>query len=109
MDTDNADHIEIHQNWDRRKRETIYRTDSLVTSIYHAPGFFDAKLVVNDEIVKEESLLIESDGWLAVVERDEVPLYIDSDDFQQATGIGVLTETLQKDGRRKPCVQCVLG
>ncbi|MEO0507079.1 MAG: hypothetical protein AAF090_13070 [Bacteroidota bacterium] len=98
MDANNADHIEIQQNWDSRKRETIYRTDSLVTSIYHAPGFFDAKLVVNDEIVKEESLLIESDGWLAVVERDEVPLYIDSDDFHKANGIGVLPETLQKAG-----------
>ncbi|MEM8762219.1 MAG: hypothetical protein AAGD88_00295 [Bacteroidota bacterium] len=97
-DADNEDHIEIQQNWDNRKRETIYRNDSLVTSIYHAPGFFDAKLVVNDEIVREESLLIESDGWLAVLERDEVPLYIDSEDFHQPSGIGILPETLQKAG-----------
>ncbi|MEO1486656.1 MAG: hypothetical protein AAFU57_12970 [Bacteroidota bacterium] len=97
-EADDSDHIEIQQNWDNRKRETIQKTDSLVTSIYHAPGFFDAKLVVNGVVVQEESLLIESNGWLSIVERNEVPLYIDTQDFQQPSGIEVFPETLEKVG-----------
>ncbi|WP_350285837.1 hypothetical protein [uncultured Croceitalea sp.] len=90
-----ADHIELQQNWDSRKRQDINRSDSLVTSIYYNPGYFDAKLVINDEIVKEHGLLIPSDGWMATLETENAPIYFNPQEFHNDQGIAVSVNLIE--------------
>jgi len=67
--------VEIQQSWDKRKRMTVSREDSLATSIYFDPGYFSSKLVVDGQVVKEHGILIPSDGWKTKVESGENTLY----------------------------------
>ena len=55
--------VEIQQSWDKSKRMDISRDDSLATSIYFDPGYFNAKLMVDGQTVKEHGVLIPSLGW----------------------------------------------
>ncbi|MER3318722.1 MAG: hypothetical protein RIB79_10570 [Allomuricauda sp.] len=69
--------IEIQQDWDKQKRVTVNKNDSVLTSIYYKPGFFKSKLVVNDSIIKEKDVFIPSNDWLATIETDSIPIYLD--------------------------------
>ena len=87
------DTIYIQQSWDARLRTQVSRDHQQHTSIYYTPGFFQAKLVVNGEIVKEHNLSITSKGWMALVKQDPVPIYFDDEDFR---GSGMLSLPLSK-------------
>jgi hypothetical protein len=89
------DKIEIQQSWDVSKRQVINKEDSLVTSVYYNPGYFDAKLVVNDQIVKRHGVLIPSDGWLALMETDNVPIYLKPSEFKSEKGVVVQPELIR--------------
>ena len=87
------DTIFIQQSWDTRLRQQVTRNSRDATSIYYYPGFFQAKLVVNNRIVKEHNLYIRSKGWLPVIEREQVPIYFEA---AEATGEGVMTLSSEK-------------
>lgn len=74
------DSIFIQQSWDTRLSRPVKRNQRQHTSIYYIPGFFEAKLVVNKQIVKEHNLLIKTDGWLPLVEQPATPVYFNSKD-----------------------------
>jgi hypothetical protein len=63
------------------------------TSIYYYPGFFQAKLVVNHDVLKEHDLLIQTDGWLPLVEQSPVPVYFTE---QEAVHNGMMQLPLEK-------------
>ena len=91
---DEGAHIEIQQKWDETKRQTIDREDSLVTSVYFNPGYFEAKLVVDDKIMLEDSVLIPSNGWFAMLENDKSPFYFNTDELTNDGIVGITTKTL---------------
>jgi hypothetical protein len=64
-----ADSVFIQQSWDSRLSRQVPYDQRQHTSIYYIPGFFEAKLVVNGQIVKEHNLLITTNGWLPLVEQ----------------------------------------
>lgn len=70
------DSVIIQQSWDARLQSTIPKGQSQHTSIYYFPGYFDAKLIVGDEVVQEHSLHITTDGWYCAVQQEPVPVYI---------------------------------
>ncbi|WP_337043438.1 hypothetical protein [Emticicia sp. 17c] len=76
------DSVYIQQSWDSSKRTKVSRNQHQHTSIYYYPGLFQAKLVVNNQIVQEQTLFIKTDGWLPMVEQSPVPVY-----FKQAEAI----------------------
>ena len=84
-DCDADDSVSIQQSWDPRLSESVDPKLNTHTSIYYYPGFFDARLKVNGEIVQKHKLLIKSNGWLPLLETTPVPVY-----FEQK-------EALQKD------------
>ncbi len=71
----NADNFHIQQYWDKTKTITLNKLQSQATGIYYFPGYFQAKLMVNDEVVSEHDLFLKSDGWLGTIEYDPVPKY----------------------------------
>lgn len=73
--------VMIQQSWDKRRRETVSYNENIHTSTYYYPGHFEAKLLVNDKIVKRQSLLIKTDGWLSLVEQKDKPIYYEKSQF----------------------------
>ena len=71
-----TEEVYLQQSWDVRRRERLARNGTTHTSIYYLPGYYAAKLVVADQVVREHELLIRSEGWLAAIETDEVPVYL---------------------------------
>ncbi len=77
------DSIFVQQSWDKRLSRQVRQDQRQHTSIYYIPGFFEAKLVVNGQIVKEHNLLIKTDGWLPLVEQPGTPIYFKAEDVIQ--------------------------
>lgn len=88
--------IEIQQDWDERKRVIVDKNDSVSTSIYYRPGFFQSKLVVDNTIVMEKDIFIPTQDWLGVIESDSIPIYLKTEDIYQNGGLVVTPKTLSE-------------
>src|SRR5579863_3107056 len=69
------DSIVIQQSWDSTRRVKVPKTGHQYTSIYYYPDYYHATLQVRDHVVRAHNLLIQSNGWLPLVEQDPVPVY----------------------------------
>jgi len=90
------DQIEIQQSWDSRLRQSVDKENQVFTTTYYYPGYFRAKLLVEEQIVKEHDVYVISDGWLAVVMDEPIPHYLDGQIRQN--GITVSPERLRQSG-----------
>ncbi|MEM1260690.1 MAG: hypothetical protein AAGH81_19355, partial [Bacteroidota bacterium] len=90
------DLVQLQQDWDPRKRVEINRNDSIVTSLYYKPGFFNAKLVINDSIIKETEVLITSKDWTGIIDDEPAPIYLDPTDFRGDTELRMNESTLRE-------------
>ena len=90
--------VEIQQNWDARRRISVSQTDSIATCIYYYPGFFEAKLVIDSQIVAEDGVSIKTDGWLGVVDQDPMPLYLPNEEINQGDELIITPALLQQYG-----------
>lgn len=71
-----SDSIRIQQYWDTSKTIPLKRGQQQATGQYYYPGYYRAKLVVDNTIIKEHDLFIKSEGWLATLDYEPVPKYI---------------------------------
>ena len=69
------DSVVIQQSWDTTRRVKVSRNGHQYTSVYYYPDFYHATLQVHNRVVKTHSLLIESNGWLPLIEQQPVPVY----------------------------------
>ncbi len=88
--------VEIQQSWDKRKRITIKKEDSIATSIYYLPGFFKSKLVVDGIIVKEHDVFIKTKDWLGTIGKDDVPIYLPPEEMKRNGELNIDSKTLEK-------------
>lgn len=91
-----TDSVFIQQSWDLETRTRVVKQRHQYTSVYYRPDFYKAKLVVNNQMVKEHRLLISTNGWLGLVEQRPIPVYLDSADFIQRDGLQVLMSVMRK-------------
>ncbi|MDJ1472246.1 hypothetical protein [Xanthocytophaga flava] len=84
-----TDSVFIQQSWDPKRRVQVPKNKHQYTSIYYYPGFFKAKLVVGDRIVKEHDLLIPSDGWIVAVQQEPVPVYFSEQETRKNGTLGL--------------------
>ncbi|WP_303918096.1 hypothetical protein [Draconibacterium sediminis] len=69
----------IQQSWDARRRAEIKRHEKYSTSVYYYPGYHRAKIMINDQLVKEIPVYITTSGWLSLIqnpENDLIPIYV---------------------------------
>ncbi len=59
----NGDSFFIQQSWDRDRRVKIEKDKHTLTDIYYEPGYHNAKLIVNDQVVKTIDVSIPTKGW----------------------------------------------
>jgi hypothetical protein len=69
------DSVVIQQSWDTSRRVKVSKNGHQYTSVYYYPDFYHATLQVHNKVVKTHNLLIESDGWVSLVEQQPVPVY----------------------------------
>lgn len=80
-----ADSFFIQQSWDQRRRALVSPQSRTFTSTYYHPGFFNAKLIADGTVLKEHPVHVTTDGWLALVEKEPMPVYL-QDAFEQEVG-----------------------
>jgi hypothetical protein len=59
-----GDSFFIQQSWDKNRRVRIYKKNYTLTDIYYEPGYHNAKLIVNDSIIKTFPVSIPSNRWI---------------------------------------------
>ncbi len=91
-----TDSVFIQQSWDDSKRTAVSRNMHQHTSVYYRPGFYKAKLVVNNTIVKEHPLLIPTNNWLGLISQDPVPVYLPKEEFVSKKGIQLPIKCIQQ-------------
>ncbi|WP_134091189.1 hypothetical protein [Olivibacter sp. XZL3] len=88
--------IYIQQSWDARRRKQVAKDQHQFTSVYYEPGFFTAKLVVGKQVVKEHPLLIPSEGWLATIVRNPVPIYLERTNYTKKDQLSIPVSLIEK-------------
>jgi hypothetical protein len=81
IDDVNADSFFIQQSWDRNRRVRIYKKSYTLTDIYYEPGYHNAKLIANDQIIKTLPVSIPTDRWFFYAKEKvprSIPKYIAS-------------------------------
>ncbi|MEO5891451.1 MAG: hypothetical protein ABIQ31_14460 [Ferruginibacter sp.] len=94
----NADSIFIQQSWNPKLRQKVDADQHESTTTYYTPGYYKAKLVLNDSIAKEHDLFIESGGWLGMIENKQIPTYFSKAEITQPYGIGISIKELKGKG-----------
>jgi hypothetical protein len=77
------DSVLLQQSWDERLQVTLPKEQRQHTAIYYYPGNFTAKLLVKGNVVKQHNLLIQTNGWLPLIEQFPVPLYLKNEEVRQ--------------------------
>nr|WP_321357477.1 hypothetical protein [uncultured Draconibacterium sp.] len=75
----------IQQSWDARRRAKIKKHEKYSTSVYYYPGYHRAKIMINDQLVKEIPVYITTDGWLPLIQNPEnnlIPIYVNENCVQ---------------------------
>lgn len=85
----NADSVFIQQSWDPKRRFKVNKNLHEYTSTYYIPGYFRAKLILNDSVVKEHDVFIESNGWLGTIDREPIPIYLTEGQVNKDGVVGV--------------------
>jgi hypothetical protein len=88
------DSVFIVQDWDMSRRTLVSRNGHAHSAIYYYPGFFNAKLVVDTQIVQTHGLMIGSGGWLAMAEGDPLPFYFKKEEYLRKEGSVVVDSSL---------------
>ncbi len=76
----------IQLSWNEREREQITKEEHVLTAMYYFPGIHEAKLIIDDSIVKTTPVYIRTADWLSLYrsEPDEVvPIYLRDPEIQQ--------------------------
>ncbi|MGR3812416.1 hypothetical protein [Jiulongibacter sp. NS-SX5] len=97
---DENDSVFISQSWDVRRKVQVSKKGESHSSIYYYPGYFIAKLLIGNTIIKEHEVQILSDGWLAAnaVPFGEPPHYFNEEEILSNDEILVSEEILSTAG-----------
>ena len=66
----------IQQSWDKRLTFEVDKEGHEASAIYYYPGYFKAKLVVNDQIIQEHDIHVKTEGWMASIPGKDLPRYL---------------------------------
>lgn len=92
----NSDSVFIQQSWDPTHREQVAVGGKQYTSIYYHPGYFLAKLVVDNAIKKETVVFIKTKGWKGIIDKLPVPIYLSAKEINGSGYMGISDNVLQQ-------------
>jgi hypothetical protein len=91
-----TDSVFIQQSWDPSRRQRVSKNGHEYTSMYYYPGFFRAKLVIGTMVVREHDLFIPSEGWLAAVMQEPVPVYFNKSEVIRNGALGIPVAAIER-------------
>ena len=68
-----TDHLYIRSA--PQQRQAVAPGQHQHTALYYYPGVYQTALLRGEQVMKAQEVLIDTNGWLALVERNPVPLY----------------------------------
>lgn len=92
-----GDSFFIQQSWDINRRVRIYKKNYTLTDIYYEPGYHNAKLIVNNKMVKSVGVSIPTDKWMFYAIETvpkSMPLYIKKENFIQNGALQISKDDL---------------
>jgi len=102
-----TDSVFIQQSWDERTRVRVEKARHTYTSVYYEPGFYQAKLLVGRNVVKEHPLMVGTNGWLGMIDNKPVPVYLPREEYQGSDRLQVTQEDIATKNitmQPTPCV-----
>jgi hypothetical protein len=93
----NADSVFIQQSWDPKRRFKVDINHHEYTSTYYMPGHYRAKLVLNDSVVREHDVFIESTDWMGFLYKEPIPIYLPGKIFNHGNWLGITEADLKND------------
>jgi hypothetical protein len=90
------DSVVIQQSWDTNRRVKVPRNGHQYTSVYYYPDFYHATLQVHNKVVKSHNLLIESNGWLPLLEQQPVPVYFKKEEVMKDGKMSIPVSLIQQ-------------
>jgi hypothetical protein len=93
--------LTIQQSWDKRMTVDADTKGNCRTCIYYYPGFYTAKLIGDDKLLKETKLMLNTKDWLPLIIYqfwDSIPVYIHNTDFSAKDEIHLSPVEVQKNG-----------
>lgn len=91
-----TDSVFIVQTWDISRKKRVSKNEGSHSAIYYYPGYFRAKLLADQQIVKEHDLWITSGGWLCLAEGEPVPVYFKKEECLRNGTVMVDESVLKK-------------
>ena len=101
VSTIKSDSIFIQQSWDKRMRARVFPKNHKFSSIYYYPGYHKAKLIVDNDVLKQHDIHITTNGWLGLVRyklNQLIPVYLTSESIHENGRLHVSEETLEAAG-----------
>jgi len=90
-----SDSVYIQQSWDPKRRERVAANGRQYTSIYYNPGYFIAKLVVDNQVKKECIVSIKTRGWKGIIETAPIPIYLSATEIKGKGFMGISDSLLR--------------
>jgi len=91
-----TDSVYIQQSWDPNMKTLVDKSLHKHTSVYYEPGFHRAKLIIGNQIVKEQKLIIPTNGWLGIIDHRPIPVYLKPEEFIDTSLMGIPVFKIQK-------------
>ena len=73
--------VRISQSWDTARSVVVDYRDSVFSSQYYLPGWFNAKLLVGEHVVRHHDLYITAPDWVATIDRAGRPIYLEEAEY----------------------------
>jgi len=99
LDEIEADSFFIQQSWNRFRRESILKEDSILTATYYYPGAHRASLLADEEVLAQTTLHIHTEDWIALSRKgmaDPTPFYLPIDSSHSDGLLKVSSEELSQ-------------
>lgn len=72
VDSVDAQKFYIQQSWDQRRRVEVAKGNYKQTDIYYLPGYYMAKLIADDSIIKEIPVHIKTKNWVIAAHQNSI-------------------------------------
>ncbi|MBA4850601.1 hypothetical protein [Emticicia sp. BO119] len=71
IDSVDAKKFYIQQSWDTRRRVEVFKGNHQLTDIYYLPGYYLAKLIADDSVIREIPVHIKTTNWVIAVHQNK--------------------------------------
>ncbi len=93
-----ADSVIIQQSWDPKLHHIVDKNKTDFSCIYYYPGYYKAKLVLDNMVVSQQDLYINSNGWLGIIHKEPIPIYLNLKDIVDSNVISIKESHLLNAG-----------